>query len=164
MIDQQSFLAPAPAAVMPVISLWQPYASLIFAVDHQRGAMAKANETRKFKLPENKIGVEVAIHATASFPAPRFISAELHEICRRLFGPNYREALPRGEIIGIVKFAPAMTTHGSRAQQCAAEIAAGDWSDGRYAWPITDARGLDHPLPAKGLQGWSSIDRERLSA
>jgi hypothetical protein len=39
----------------------------------------------------------------------------------------------------------------------------GDYSDGRYAWELTDINQLPEPIPAKGQQGlWNWVDGERL--
>lgn len=140
--------------LMPVISLWQPFASLIFEWDEWRGDFVKAHETRGFKLPARLIGADVAIHATASFPARRFISSALNDLCYDRFGCGYNHSLPFGAIIGIVRFGEPKPTSELRAYQCDDEKAAGDWSEGRWAWPIMSAERLTVPVPAKGKQGW----------
>lgn len=141
-------------ADMPVISLWQPFASLIFEWDGFRGDFVKSHETRGFKLPARLIGADVAIHATASFPARRFISSALNDLCYDRFGCGYNYSLPFGAIIGVVRFGEPKPTEALRAFQYTDEIIAGDWTPGRWAWPIMSAIKLPIPIPAKGKQGW----------
>jgi hypothetical protein len=131
---------------LPVISLWQPYASLIFAG-------IKQHETRGFEPPLKYIGGYIGIHATATFPAAKYISEELHELCLDEFGCSYNFTLPLGAILGTVLLSGGVPT----ATTCAASPAdriAGDWSPGRYAWPLSEVRKLPIPIPAKGKQGW----------
>lgn len=139
---------------VPVISLWQPWASLIFEHDPWRGEYVKSYETRGHKMPDKHAFVDVAIHATASFPAQRLISPELHQLCCERFGEDYRDTLPCGVILGTVKFAPSLPTEEPREFIPDDEYAAGDWSDGRIAWPIFEVQAWAEPIAAKGKQGW----------
>jgi hypothetical protein len=140
-------------AGMPAISLWQPFASLIFAWDRERGNFAKCFETRGFKLPTRLIGQEVAIHATAKFPAAKHISKALNDLCYDLWGCGYNYSLPFGAVIGKVRFGASIPTAEECAFQPDTEIAAGDWTPGRWAWPIIETKAWD-PTPMKGRQGW----------
>lgn len=149
---------------VPVISMWQPFASLCFAWDRERGDFAKCNETRGFRLPSRLIGQCVAIQATAKFPAARHISAALNDLCYGLWGCGYNYSLPFGAIIGTVKFGAPVPTGEAAPFQPDTEIAAGDWSSGRWAWPILAAEPLATPVPAKGKQGWWSIPAACLKA
>lgn len=141
-------------ALIPVISMWQPYASLLFAWDRDRGEFAKAYETRGFPLPPRLIGQPVAIHATAKFAPERVLTEPLTDLCYDMFGCGYNFSLPRGAIIGVVEFGRPYLTASLRADQPPSEIVAGDWSDGRWAWPVISADRLVQPIPAKGRQGW----------
>lgn len=152
---------------MPVISMWQPYASLLFAWDSERGKFAKAFETRGFKMPDRLIGQRVAIHATKAFAPNAAISPDLNDLCYDLFGCGYNYRLPRAAIIGVVAFAQSRPAQDERPHQPVTEIAAGDWSDGRWVWPVMSCDQLRHPILAKGKQGWWRFDRseiERLAA
>lgn len=133
---------------IPVISLWQPYASLIFC-------SRKKNETRPAgtPLPMKYVGVPVGIAATASFPSLKLISEELHELCIDEFGCSYNHTLPLGHILGTVVFdARVPTTECLPADND--DRIAGDWRPGRYAWPIRSVTPFAMPIPAKGKQGW----------
>ena len=83
---------------LPIISLWQPWASLIFAG-------VKRNETRSRPAPLKYTGGYIGIHATATFPPLSKISEELHELCMDVFGCAYNHSLPQGQIIGTVLLA-----------------------------------------------------------
>jgi hypothetical protein len=57
---------------VPVISLWQPFASLIFTWDRDLGEFAKAFETRGFKLPTRLIGQRAAVRSwQRGLPVPQ---------------------------------------------------------------------------------------------
>lgn len=142
---------------LPVISMWQPFASLLFAWDLDRGDFAKCYETRKFKLPARLIATPVVIHATAKFPAARHISKALNDLCYDMWGCSYNYSLPFGALIGVVRFGAPVPTGEAAAFQHDTEIAAGDWAPGRWAWPVLSAEPLPTPIPAKGKQGWWKI-------
>ena len=143
--------------MMPAISMWQPFASLLFAWDRERGDMAKCFETRSFKLPTRLVGQRVAIHATAKFPAAKHISEALNDYCYQLWGCGYNYSLPFGALLGTVRFDASVPTDEERARQPATEIAAGDWTPERWAWPVIEADALKVPVPMKGKQGWWRI-------
>jgi hypothetical protein len=142
---------------VPAISMWQPFASLLFTWDRERGEMAKAFETRSFKLPARLIGQRVAVHATAKFPAAKHLSEELNDLCYQLWGCGYNYSLPFGAILGTVRFGAAGPTDEAAPFQPESEIAAGDWTLGRWAWPVLEAAPLVCPIPMKGKQGWWSV-------
>jgi hypothetical protein len=130
---------------IPVISLWQPWASLIFE-------RIKKHETRGPNTPLPHVGVPVGIAATAKFPPLKLISEELHEICMDVWGCGYNFTLPQGCILGTVVFDRRIQTvdwEGDREDEIC-----GDWRPGRFAWPIRDVVKFGSPIPAKGKQGW----------
>jgi len=133
-------------ADLPIISLWQPWASLIFE-------RVKRHETRGFQPPLKYVGGYIGIHATAKFPPLRKISEELHELCMEVFGCGYNHSLPQGAIMGTV-----LLSGGLRTEDClpanASDRIAGDWSPGRFAWPLSEPTKLRMLIPAKGYQGW----------
>jgi activating signal cointegrator 1 len=129
------------------LSLWQPYASLIFAG-------VKKHETRGWKLPVKYIGVPVGIHATTAFPPLSQIPDELQALCRRSFGAGYADNLPRGAVLGTVVFTACQKVEGVRDRITKGDLAAGDWRDGRFCWRIGEVRAFAEPVPARGLQGF----------
>lgn len=142
-------------APIPVISLWQPYASLIFA--NLDGEYVKRHETRGFHPPLKYVGGFIGIHATAKFPPLKTISPELHELCMDIWGCGYNYTLPQGSLLGFVRLSGGIAT--DRAQPASdGDRVAGDWSAGRFAWPLSDVTPLPTPLPMKGKQGWWKFD------
>ncbi len=145
--------------IFPAITLWQPYASLIFT-RHKR------HETRGFRLPPRLEGQMVAIHSAKRPMDERKQSPELSGLARSALGTRYVYDLPMGAVLGFVRFGPAGVTDiifprprkmplggWSRAISHEDE-AAGDWAPGRWAWPIIEVFKLDEPIPAKGSQGF----------
>jgi hypothetical protein len=145
---------------LPVISLWQPWASLIFS-GHKRC------ETRGFAPPFKYVGKRIAVHAAKrSFGREGYkLEEPLWWLCRRALGDHFAEPgeLPYGAILGTVTLGGFLPTEkaGFIPED---ERIAGDWSDGRYAWQLLDPVALDKPIPAKGKQGWWSIDATDLGA
>lgn len=137
---------------MPVITLWQPWASLIFCTERY-----KRHETRGFRYPAKYDGSIVAIHAAAAFPAENHITAELNDLCYDAFGCGYNYSLPRGCIIGTVQLGVPVPTEHCRPNFSREELAAGNYADGRWAWPLLDIWPLAIPIPAKGKQGWWKV-------
>lgn len=74
------------------ISLWQPFASLIFA-------RKKKHETRSFRAIARHDGERIVIHAAKKMLPAELLSPELHALCVETFGPDYREILPRGVLL-----------------------------------------------------------------
>jgi hypothetical protein len=138
---------------LPVITLWQPWASLIFTGD-------KKHETRAFPFPAKYAGRRIAIHAAKALPS--VISMGLHLLCELEFGSNsaWREELPRGAILGTVRLVHAVSTDTANPDRI--DCICGDWSPGRYAWLLADPYRLPDPLDARGKQGWWSIDADAL--
>lgn len=133
---------------MPIISLWQPWASLIFEG-------VKRHETRKRAAPLKYMGGYIGIHATATFPPLRHISEELHELCLDVFGCSYNYSLPQGSILGTVYLARCMKTDECQPANHDDRVA-GNWSPGRFAWLLEEPTKLPALVSAKGLQGWWS--------
>ena len=138
---------------LPVISLWQPWASLVFAKLPGESEHVKRHETRDYPPPLKYVGGYIGIHSTAKFPASKEISEELHELCLDVFGCNYNHSLPFGSILGVVRISSALAT--ATAQPATEnDRIAGNWNAGRFAWPLSDITSFAAPLPAKGAQKW----------
>lgn len=151
---------------MPAISLWQPWASLLFT-----SGQAKEHETRHWPAPARLIGKRVAVHAAkrmASLGLDEVIANRtlefdmLASLSRIAFGTDWRKSLPRGAFVGTAILAScklideddpagwAGAAHGN-------DWIAGNWASGRYAWLMTERRPLATPIPARGQQGWWTI-------
>ena len=129
-----------------VISLWQPYASLIFS------RRLKRHETRGWKLPDRLVGERIAIHAAKKKPSRAFERSDLGRLCAAEFGADWRETLPYGAIVATVTLGACYPTE--RGPQTEADYLAGDWTPGRFAWRLDDASPLGDPVPTVGRQGW----------
>lgn len=138
---------------MPMISLWQPYASLIFTKMPGTDQCVKRHETRDFEPPLKYVGGYIGIHATAKFPPSKKIPEELHELCLDIWGCSYNHTLPFGSLLGFVRISGALSTNEHKPATEEDRIA-GDWRPNRFAWPLSDVTPLAVPLPLKGHQRW----------
>lgn len=136
-----------------VISLWQPFASLLFTV--------KRHETRPWRWPDKLLNVPIGIHATAAMP--RVIRTELDPVCCDEFGGDWRATLPRASILGTVTFDHCGPTEGTPPES-AEDVYAGDWDAGRFATRVRSRSRWAKPIPAKGNQGFWRINEDQLNA
>ncbi len=139
--------------MLPIISLWQPYASLVFR-------NIKKHETRSRDVPLKHVGGIVGIHSTAKFPPIEKISEELHELCMDEFGCGYNYSLPCGYLLGTVRLSGGIPTD-KRCWKDDDDRICGDWRPGRYAWPLSEIAPLATPIQVKGHQGWWYYDLPR---
>lgn len=131
---------------LPVISLWQPFASLVFR-------NIKKHETRSRRIPDKHVGATVGIHATAKFPPLNKISEELHELCMETFGCNYNYSMPQGCILGTVRLGASARTEVALSHDNEDRIC-GDWRPNRWAWPLSEVTLFEKPIYINGHQGW----------
>lgn len=132
--------------IIPVLSLWQPYATLVFR-------KIKKHETRSRAIPDKHVGATIGIHSTAKFPPHDKLSEELHELCMSEFGCGYNWSLPCGYILGTVRIGASLPTNTASPADDDDRIC-GDWKPGRFAMLLTEAELLPVTLAAKGHQGW----------
>lgn len=140
------------AREFPAITLWQPWASLIFSGD-------KRHETRSFHVPKRIVGQWCAIHAAKRQPQIGDLTDSLEALVRRRFGDDWPKTLPRGAVLGLVRFAPAVPTE-RVTHETIADFLSGDFSPGRHAWPVVERHQLAEPVPARGGQGWWKVALE----
>jgi hypothetical protein len=133
------------------ITLWQPYASLIFS-GH------KVFETRGFRYPSKLGGQRLAIHAAKRPLAQCGVSTGLDQLCREVFGPDYAATLPRGALLGSGLLAGCFSTDDLRPFINREDDLTGDFRPGRFAWLLEDIQALAEPRPMNGKQGWSTVD------
>ena len=130
-------------SVMPAVSLWQPWASLV-------AIGAKPFETRSFPIPRRLLGKRVAIHAAAR---PCFVDFDQDTIdaITDAFGQcGWNYSLPRGVIVATAILAESIPVERVPHDMF------GDYSAGRWAWWLEDRRPVRPHIPAKGRQqiGW----------
>jgi activating signal cointegrator 1 len=146
---------------MKIITLWQPWASLLFTP-------FKGYETRSWTT--NYRG-GLAIHA-AKRP---MVGSELYAIAYGMYGVDRGylgdaeelkplqkwinevldgKELPMGAIIGTcdIKNCNRMSEQ-MIGKTSIVELSTGDWKAGRFAWKCENAIALPKPIPFKGSQG-----------
>jgi len=131
------------------ISLWQPWASAI-------ALGIKSVETRHWAT---RYTGPIAIHA-----AKRWTTAEREfAAVERALG-RLPARLPLGAIVATARLMGCRFTHDVRHQLGTIERLYGDYSDGRYAWFLTDVVALDEPIGYRGAQGLFNVPDELLQA
>ena len=133
--------------IIPAITLWQPYASLI-------EVGAKRYETRGFMAPQRLLGQRIAIHAakrqiTLVELDRETVCAILDAINRSVYLSVYR--LPRGVVVCTAFLAESLPVESVEPDMF------GDYSPGRFAWRLDDVQPVTPHVPARGSQliGWS---------
>jgi hypothetical protein len=153
---------------MHAISLWQPWASALFAplkpgVSHA----VKLHETRSWPMPKWLVNERVAIHAAKretrderEFWTDTVMDPEHRETYGHAFAAigvqNYHD-LPRGALIGTVVFGPSRQSKGWDDVKWP-ESDWGNYSEGRWAWPVIETHHFAKPIPCVGRQGFFIID------
>lgn len=145
---------------MKAISVWQPWASLLFAP----GEFRKIYETRPRSMGFTP-GERIAIHAAKSLkgieiycsvihqPVGRFIHAALDA----MYGVHRSETqMPLGCIIGTVEIVGTFASELLRPSP--QERAFGDWSPGRVAIGTKSPILFAKPIPFIGKQGVFRVD------
>lgn len=137
--------------ILPAISLWQPFCSALFVPE------MKSHETRHWPCPERLIGQRVAFHA-AKRPVGRWdLSSRAENQCERTWGPDWRSRLTYGAVLGTGVIAGCYPTD-THPPNGTLDLLFGDWSPGRFAWKVLDARLFEEPIAAAGRQGWFTVD------
>jgi hypothetical protein len=128
--------------VIPVMTLWQPWACLI-----ELGF--KPYETRGKQPPKRLMGQRIGIHAAMRKPRHSDVTDEEYEAISDCFGfCNYPEMLPRGVVV-----CTAILSDAKPAEQVPHDLF-GDYRPGRWAWKLDDVRPIEPHVPAKGKQTW----------
>jgi hypothetical protein len=138
---------------MKVISLWQPYAALIFAG-------VKQHETRHWKPPADLIEETFGLHASKTVLPKIHTPPELEALCVRALGAAWRHTIARGALLGTVVLTGFTPTEAIVVDED--DRIAGNYEPGRYAWGLRSPQALAMPLPMIGRQGWWTIDPKEL--
>ena len=132
---------------VPVLTLWEPWASLIVAG-------FKRHETRHWST---KVRGRVAIHAAKRVVLD--VAPELDELCNFALGAGWRRTRPLGCVLAVANlkgcFAADHLAEGrppllSAVQDC--DHLAGNFDDGRFGFCLDDVRPLICPLPLTSRQ------------
>jgi hypothetical protein len=134
---------------MKVISIWQPWATLIV-----HGF--KFFETRTWAPPRSVLGKEIGIAATKSL-LPAQIAAyndpEFQFFYKDLGLPPLDE-LPRGYLLGTATLDSYEVVTPDFLDDITREERAYGWfKEGGFAWRMLKPKLLEHPIPIKGAQG-----------
>lgn len=157
---------------MIAISLWQPWASALFAPLNPGASpeAIKGYETRHWPMPDRCIGRMIAIHA-----AKRDTADEREFWTDVVMAPGRRETyghafaaigvqkyadLPRGAVIGTAVFRSPVRTE----QMGAIGEIESDWGNyafNRWAWPVIETTLFPQPIPFVGRQGFFEFPEVR---
>ena len=124
---------------MKAISLWQPWASLV-------AAGVKRHETRHW--PTNYRG-PIAIHAAKTLD----LAGAPDQLCAAVSGPYWIKDLPRGVVVAVGQLVDCEPAERVATYATEADLTAGNFARGRYAWRIEDVRRVNAPIPLVGRQG-----------
>ncbi|RWB95653.1 MAG: ASCH domain-containing protein [Mesorhizobium sp.] len=134
---------------MKVISIWQPWASLIV-----HGM--KFFETRTWPAPRSIIGQTIGIAATKNIIGPQrdaYADPEFQFFYEQSGLPELDE-LPRGMLLGTVTLdSVEQVTQDFVEDVTREELAFGWYELGGYAWRLRHAKTLVNPIPVSGKQG-----------
>jgi hypothetical protein len=145
----------------PVISLWQPWASLV-------ACGAKTIETRSWQAPRAVVGRRIAIHAARSplVRSMRGIPVADRAALVEPLGAAYPNALPFGAIVATALLARCVevarvSEDGTHVETFGCEWIPvdpfGDFSPGRWLW-ILDRIEACRPIEERGRQGlWNAV-------
>ncbi len=145
-------ISPAEADGLPMITLWQPFASLIFCG-------AKRHETRSWAYPDKLEAKPIVIHAAVIKVKDEWVSPELDALCTRHFGVYWRDTLPRGAALGVAKLGGAFPAE--RVITFADDRTSGDWTPGRFVWRLNQIKAFAEPVPYRGKQGWGCFELDK---
>jgi activating signal cointegrator 1 len=146
---------------MKALTLTQPWATLV-------AIGAKRVETRSWSTSYRG---PLAIHAAKALPwswsefnptrEPAFAEALGDLAPLNNYGSPDLACLPRGVVVATCDLIDVVQIDAYlRVQLSEAELAFGDYSDGRLAWLLANVKQLDEPVPAKGRLGlweWEPI-------
>lgn len=136
---------------MKIISLHQPYASLIMLG-------LKKHETRHWRPPEHYIGQRIGMHAAQKIWKYPNVPIELS---RPFIVDGHYTDPPRGALLGTVLLAEVYQADQDRRDAADPfDVLAGDWKDGRWLWRLEDPRPLPMPIVMRGFQKWGTYDLE----
>lgn len=148
---------------MKALSLWQPHASLTTTG-------AKLFETRHWTT---RVRGDILIHAAVTrqgikeaLDIKSYVRG-LMPLCGFTLDLNRLEVsracdilavLPFGALVGIAYLESPIRTEMMTGPDCARCNGFGDFSAGRFAWPLSNVRRFVTPIPWKGRQGFFECD------
>jgi hypothetical protein len=134
-------------STIKAISLWQPWASLM-------ACGVKRHETRHWSTAYRG---PIAIHASKTVD----IAGAPDKLCLDALGPYWSKTVPQGAVVAIGTLAAVTAAERAADHLTAADLAAGNFTPGRFAWRVEMVRRLQAPIPTIGRQGlfnWTPPD------
>jgi hypothetical protein len=138
------------------LSLWQPWASVIFCLDYD-GIQIKKDETRHWAT---NIRGRIAIHAAKSLEGKKDIYEE--DLPKGIsWRDNYvmrYKPMPLGCILGTVDIVACHRAEDIRGQRSETQLFWGNYAPGRFAFELANPILLPEPIPFKGKQGFFTVE------
>lgn len=128
---------------MKCLSLWQPWASLVAWGN-------KRVETRSWATAYRG---ELAIHASKRWTRDLIETCHDSPFSERILQHGSPASLPRGAVVAVVQLIAVRRTEEVEPRLDDEEVDFGDYTPGRFAWFLGDARPLVEPYPLRGHQG-----------
>lgn len=126
--------------VLPTLSLWEPWASLI-------AEGLKHHETRHW--PTKRRGL-MAVHASKKVD----VAGAPHALCEFAWGEGWAKTRPGGHIVAVAELTGCFPSEVLEGSIWNSDWRAGNFGPGRYGFRLENVRPLLVPIPAKGAQGW----------
>lgn len=96
---------------------------------------------------------------TASLPIVQFLSQHPGHRPDPSWRPDDGTGRPPYPLVGLNSNAERLTHHhGGEAVDITDQLPYGDYRPGRWAWALADVEPVDPPVPAKGRQGWFTVE------
>jgi hypothetical protein len=121
------------------ISLWQPWAWL-FCLG------LKGDETRHWSTEYRG---PIAIHAARRLD----VAGAPERLCQAAGGRDWRDRVPLGAIVAVATLKEVRPAAWAAERSTRANLAAGNFTAGRFAWRLVDVRPLRAPIALCGRQG-----------
>lgn len=125
--------------ILKALSLWEPWASLV-----ARGV--KRHETRHWLTSYRG---PIAIHAAKTLD----LAGAPEDLCQSALGQFWQRDRPAGAVVAIGELVAVWPATKVSDQLTRADLAAGNFTPGRFAWEIANVRALRTPIPLTGRQG-----------
>jgi hypothetical protein len=132
---------------MRAISLWQPWASAVVLGFKKFETRGKLTHCRGPLL----------IHAARTRDHVMFMRRTGIKEVFENHGITETSQLPLGAIIGVVNLDGCRKVEEVKDEISALEFALGDYSDGRFAWPLSFPVRFDTPIPFKAGQFFFNV-------
>lgn len=142
---------------MKTITLWQPWASLIWVAGHPDPEVSKLGKHIETRSWATKYRGPLAIHAASKTPGCGIAACFQEPFATILNNAGFFKgktvSMPCGVVVATCNLVDCVPiTPEFVATLSEQERAFGDYTPGRYAWILEDIRQMDNPVPAVGMQ------------